>query len=91
MTFLTGIGNDLLWFGGLVLGGILAFFQIRSHYINKGEARAEAAANKHTLEAVSVAIEAERTFRGERGENIYISGDEYNADFMLGNEAISHK
>ena len=49
MTFLTGIGNDLLWFGGLVLGGILAFFQIRSHYINKGEARAEAAANKHTL------------------------------------------
>lgn len=91
MMFLSKIGNDLLMFGSIILGGLLMFFTARRHYIEKGEEKAIAAANQHTLEAISVAIEAERTFRGERGKDIYISGDDYNADFMLGREAISHK
>ena len=91
MNFIAKIGNDLLWFGAVILGGIAAFFTFRSHYISKGEERAKSREKELTLERILKAKEAEINFKGVRGEKIDITGYGDRTDIVWDKEAISFK
>ena len=91
MMFLSKIGNDFLLLGTIILGGLAAFFGFRNHYISKGEDRAVNRANGLTLKRIMKARQAEINFKGERGEDIHITGYGHPDDFMLSKDAISYK
>lgn len=89
--FLSKIGNDILWLGTIIIGGIVTFLTFRSKYISKGEDRAIRKANENTLRRIIQAKKAEENFDYVRGEKVDITGNGYPDDFVWGFQAVTGK